>query len=229
MTRVLIVDDNRDLVQTVARALERTGYQVLTAYSGQEALARVREERPEAIVLDVVLPDLDGYEVCRRLRSDPQLATIPVLFLTVKQDIDALLQGFKAGGDDYLRKPFDLRELQVRLEALLRRAAGAQPPGERLQVGNLALDPATREAIVEGRRVRLTPKEFELLRYLVLNAGRIVAVDELLQHVWGYAPKTGDPDLVRAHIHNLRRKIEPSPASPRFIRTIPRYGYLLSA
>lgn len=229
MARVLIVDDNRDLAQTIARALERIGHQVFTAYSGREALTRAREHRPDVIVLDVVLPDLDGYEVCRQLRSDPGLATVPVLFLTVKQDIDAVLQGFKAGGDDYLRKPFDLRELQARLEALLRRVVKDRAPEDRLQVGSLVLDPATREAVVEGRRVRLTPKEFELLRYLALHAGRIVSVDELLQSVWGYPPKTGDPDLVRAHIHNLRRKIEPSPSKPTFIKTIPRYGYLLSA
>lgn len=229
MARVLIADDNRDLVRTIARALERAGYQVFTAYSGQEALVRLQERRPDVLILDVVLPDLDGYEVCRRVRSDPELATIPILFLTVKQDIDAVLQGFKAGGDDYLRKPFDLRELQVRLEALLRRAARVQPPQQRLQVGTLRLDPSTREAIIGDRRVHLTPKEFELLRYLVLHAGHIVSVDELLQSIWGYPPQAGDPDLVRAHIHNLRRKIEPTPSKPTFIKTIPRYGYLLSA
>jgi len=229
MTRVLIADDNRDLVQTIARALERAGYQVFTAHSGQEALAQVHQHRPDVIILDVVLPDLDGFEICRRVRSHPELASIPVLFLTVKQEIDAVLQGFKAGGDDYLRKPFDLRELQVRLEALLRRTTNERGVRERLRIGNLELDPATREAIIEGRHVHLTPKEFELLRYLIRHAGRIVSVDELLQSVWGYPPKAGDPDLVRAHIHNLRRKIEPTPSKPTFIKTIPRYGYLLSA
>ena len=227
MALVLIADDNRELANTVARALERQGHQVVTAHSGHDALAKIRQHQPDVVILDVVLPDLSGFEICRQVRSTPELASIPILFLTVKQDIDDVLQGFRAGGDDYIKKPFDLRELQARLEALLRRTVNGQIKEAPLRVGNLELNPATREVTVEGRVAQLTPTEYELLRYLLQQAGRIVSVDELLQNVWGYPPETGDPDLVRAHIHNLRQKIEPSPSKPTYIRTIPRHGYLI--
>ncbi len=183
--------------------------------------------RPDAVVLDIVMPEMDGFEVCRQARAEPELANTPILFLTVKQQIDDVLKGFHAGADDYLTKPFDLRELAVRIEALLRRANGAKPTVDELQAGPLTLDPTTHKVQVEERTEQLTPREYDLLYYMLRRAGTIVSVDEALQDVWGYEPGAGDPDLVRAHIRNLRLKVEPDPAQPAHIKTVPRRGYII--
>lgn len=227
MALILVVDDNHDLVKTVERALMREGHEVIAASSGAVALSLMQQRRPDVIVLDVVMPDMDGFEVCRQIRAHPELGKTPVLFLTVRQEIEDVLKGFQAGGDDYVTKPFDLRELTARIGALLRRANGQKLAPQALKAGPLTLEATTHQVRVGDRPVQLTPREYELLRYMMEHAGAIVPVERLLQNVWRCAPGAGDPDLVRTHIRNLRLKIEPDPAHPVHIKTVPRRGYLI--
>ncbi|MFQ5813798.1 MAG: response regulator transcription factor [Anaerolineae bacterium] len=234
MTRVLLVDDERDLIWAVQHSLSDEGYEVLTAYDGTEALTVARRHRPDLIILDIVMPRLDGLQVCHRLRRDPKLATVPILFLTVRSAIEDRIKGLDRGGDDYLVKPFDMGELRARIRALLRRrrpalngASQSENRNSLLVVGPLTLDLHTCQVNVNGQTVQLTPTEFDLLRYLMVHPGEIFSSQRLLQQVWGYCPETADPSLVRWHIKNLREKIEPDPAQPVYIRTVPRHGYML--
>lgn len=233
---ILVVDDERHLVWAVQRSLSESGYQVLTAYDGVEALAVARRYPPDFIVLDVIMPYLDGFEVCRRLRRDPVLADVPILFLTARDAIEDRVAGFDQGGDDYLAKPFDLRELKARIDALLRRSRSDSRPEPRtesppstLRMGSLDLDPNTCQVCVgETGAVPLTPTECELLQHLMSHPGEVFSSRQLLQQVWGYPLETADPSLVRWHIKNLRAKIEPDPARPTYIRTLARLGYVYS-
>jgi DNA-binding response OmpR family regulator len=161
------------------------------------------------------------------IRSTPILANTPILFLTIKEQIEDKIAGFEAGGDDYLTKPFNLNELEMRVRALLRRTANASPSG-RLQVGALDIDPHSSEVRVGDVVIDLTSVEFELLYYLVSHAGEVLPTERLLQDVWGYPPGTGNASLVRMHILNLRRKIEPDPSNPLLLRTVPRHGYTIA-
>ncbi len=230
MACIHVVDDEPDVVWAVERGLVRRGHQVVVAHSGLQALELVRRQRPDLIILDILMPGMDGLEVCRRLRTDPTLASVPILFLTAKGEIEDVIRGFEAGGDDYLSKPFDLRELYARVEALLRRSRplpGQERPSK-LVVGDLSLDLRTFTLTVKGRTVQLTPVEFDLLLCLMSHAGEVFSSERLLQEVWGYPAGTGDPATVRWHIKNLRAKIEPDPSNPIYIKTIPRYGYTVS-
>lgn len=236
MARILLVDDEQDLVWAVQRSLSDEGYEVLTAYNGVEALAVARRHRPDVVILDIVMPLLDGLQVCRRLRRDLTLATVPILFLTERSAIEDRITGLDEGGDDYLIKPFDLQELKARVRALLRRRrsapeGGPGPKGQDslLVVGPLTLDLHTCQASVGEKTVQLTPTEFDLLHHLMSHPGEVFSSPHLLQQVWGYPPETADPGLVRWHIKNLRAKIEPDPAHPVYLRTVPRHGYILTA
>lgn len=234
MTCILLADDERDLVWAVEHNLRHDGYQVLAAYDGTEALALARRQRPDLIVLDIVMPGLDGLQVCRKLRQDPILAATPILFLTVRSSIEDRISGLNEGGDDYLVKPFDLGELKARIRALLRRDPSAamkegdtEGAGSLLSVGDLTLNLKTCQIRVAGRIKQLTPTEFELCYYLMTHPGEAFSSKQLLQRVWDYAPQTADPSLVRGHIRNLRAKIEPDPQHPVYIHFIPSHGYLL--
>ncbi len=227
MALILVADDNQDLAKTIERALTREGHEVLTAHNGSTTLSMMQRHQPDAVVLDVVMPDMDGFDVCRQARTLPELAKIPILFLTVKQHIDDVLKGFTAGADDYMTKPFDLRELSARIDALLRRMDGGEPATHEIKAGPLILDPTTHQVHVGDRIEQLTPREYDLLHYMMRRAGTIVSVERMLQDVWGYSPGAGDSDLVRAHIRNLRLKIEPDPSRPIHIKTVPRRGYLI--
>ena len=234
MTCILLADDERDLVWAVEHSLRHDGYQVLAACDGAEALALARRQRPDLIILDVVMPGLDGLQVCRKLRQDPSLAATPILFLTVRSSIEARISGLDEGGDDYLVKPFDLGELKARIRALLRRDHSAatkegdtEGAGSLLSLGSLTLDLKACQIRIAGRIEQLTPTEFELCYYLITHPGEAFSSRQLLQRVWGYAPQTADSSLVRGHIRNLRTKIEPDPENPVYIRAIPRHGYLL--
>ena len=236
MTRILLVDDEQDLVWAVRNSLSDEGYEVLTACDGVEALAVARRHRLDLIILDIVMPRLDGLQVCHRLRRDPTLAAVPILFLTVRSGIEDRVTGLDKGGDDYLVKPFDLRELKARIRALLRRGqsvpgGGPQPEGLDflLVAGHLTLDLHTRQVRVGEKAEQLTPTEFDLLHHLMVHLGEVFSSQQLLRQVWGYPPETADPGLVRWHIKNLRAKIERDPARPVHIRTIPRHGYILTA
>ena len=227
MALILVVDDNRELTKTIERALVQEGHEVLIARTGPSALSMMQRYYPDVVVLDILLPEMDGMEVCRQARVHPELTKTPILFLTTRDGIDDILKGFSVGGDDYLTKPFDLRELTARLQALVRRAQNSKPTARTLNAGPLTLDMATHRIHVEDNTVQLTPREYDLLHYLLRRAGTIVPVNRVLQDVWGYEAGSGDPDLVRAHIRNLRLKIELTPSRPAHIKTIPRHGYLI--
>jgi DNA-binding response OmpR family regulator len=233
MAQILLVDDEQDLVWALRHSLNDEGHKVLTAYDGVEALAVARRHHPDLVILDIVMPHLDGLQVCRGLRRDPTLAAVPILFLTMRSAIEDRIKGLDEGGDDYLVKPFDLGELRARVRALLRRARsdlGGRPEAEgrgpMLVVGSLVLDLHTCQVRTGEKNVQLTPTEFDLLHHLMTHPGEVFSSQQLLQQVWGYPPRTGDPGTVRWHIKNLRDKIEPNQSSPVYIRTVPHYGYV---
>jgi DNA-binding response OmpR family regulator len=214
------------VVEVIERSLRRLGHVVVIARNGQEAIRLLQVQSPDVIVLDIVMPRVNGIEVCRFARSSARLVTVPILFLTIKEHIEDKIAGFEAGGDDYLTKPFNLSELELRVAALLRHNTNAAPSG-RLQVGVVQVDPTNGEAYINGGAVDLTSVEFELLYYMVSHHGQVLPTERLLQDVWGYPPGTGNASLVRMHVLNLRRKIEADPSQPQILRTIPRHGYTL--
>lgn len=229
MASILVVDDNIDVADTIKRSLSNKGHVVNVVYGGAEALEAVKREQPHLIVLDVIMPHMDGIEVCRRIRQDPQVAHIPIIFLTALGRLSDKLEGFDAGADDYLSKPFHFQELEVRVRALLRRSL---PPAEVepdvLVVGDLNLNRRTYEIRVGSKVSLLTPIEFELLHYLMSHAGEVFSSERLLQDVWEYPPRTGDPALVRMHVKNIRDKIEREPSRSQYLRTVSRHGYMIA-
>ncbi|MCS6882501.1 MAG: response regulator transcription factor [Oscillochloridaceae bacterium] len=230
MRQILIVDDEADLVWAVGQALRQEGYTLRVAYDGNEALELCRYIMPDLIILDVSMPHMDGLTLCRALRRDPGLADVPVLFLTGRDMIEDRLRGFEVGGDDYLVKPFDLRELKARVHALLRRTARSAPNLAEtgvLRVGALSLNLQTRTVQIDDEVRQLTPAEFELLNFLMRHPDEVYSSEQLLRHVWGYAPDAAEPGLVRWHVMNLRNKIERDPARPAYLCTVPRHGYIL--
>jgi len=202
---------------------------VSVASNGQAALDLIARQRPDLVILDIIMPGMDGLEVCRRIRADPFLAKLPILFLTAKGRPSDVAQGLNLGGDDFLIKPFAAVELPARVHALLRRAPGGplDPEADYLVVGHLRLHSTRSEVQVVERLVQLRPVEHRLLHYLMMQAGQPVSTEQLLEDVWGYPPGTGDPQLVRVHIANLRAKIEPQPDAPRYIRNVRGRGYLI--
>jgi len=228
MTCILLVDDERDLVWTMQHSLLDEGYQVLTAHEGAEALALAQLRHPDLIILDIVMPRINGLQVCRELRRDPTLGAIPILFVTALSSLGDRISGLDEGGDDYLVKPFDLGELKARMRALLRRARSAaiEERGS-ISVGDLALDLKTYQIHMGGRTEQLTPIEFDMLHCLMGHPGEVVSSRQLLQLVWGYPPLAADTSLVRWHVKNLRAKIELDPDHPVYLRFIPRRGYIL--
>jgi DNA-binding response OmpR family regulator len=227
---ILVVDDEEDVAETIQRSLRRVGHEVLVTHRGADALQVARQRCPDLIILDIMMPGMNGIEVCRHMRANPQLAPIPILFLTARGEIADKIEGFEAGADDYLVKPFDLRELELRVKALLRRTqqSDEEKATERIEVGDLVLNCRTFEISTPERTVLLTPVEFELLEFLMTNAGKVFSADQLLQQVWGYPPGTGMPDLVRVHIKNIRDKIEPVPTVPHYLTNVLRRGYKIS-
>ena len=231
MAHILIVDDDAPVQRAIKRVLESVGYRVSAASDGQEALDMIARERPDLLVLDIIMPRMDGLEVCRRVRADPFVAKLPILFLTAKGRPADIAQGLDAGGDDFLTKPFDVVELPARCRALLRRAPGGvlDSSSDYLVVGNLKLHSTRAEVQIGEGMVQLTTVEHQLLHYLMMHAGQPIAAEQLLQDVWQYPPGTGDPILVRVHIGNLRAKIEPQPETPQYIRNVRGRGYVLSS
>jgi DNA-binding response OmpR family regulator len=229
MARIMVVDDNVPLALMLESGLRQEGHQVRLAHSGPLAIELARVERPDLIVLDVMLPGMTGLEVCRQLRASPSFSDIPIIFLTARNMLEDKIKGFDAGADDYLPKPFEFGELAVRVRALLRRVSFAPSENQPryLEVGALKLDRERYEVEVSGRTVLLTPVEFDLLQYFMLHPGATLAPGDLLRGVWGYPPGIGNPALVRKHIEKLRGKLEPSPGTPLYIRTISRRGYVL--
>lgn len=220
--RLLVVDDEDSLVDLVTSALRFAGYRVQSEQSGFDALRAVKTEPPDLVVLDVNLPDIDGFEVCRRLRRDGY--EMPVIFLTARDGIDDLRTGFRQGGDDYLKKPFSLEELALRVEALLRRAMGDQSPPRRFASGDIVLDEDAHQVLVNDLEVALSPTEFRLLRYLILNRDRVLSKDQILDYVWQY-DFGGNAGIVETYIGYLRRKLGESTGAR--IQTVRGVGYVL--
>jgi DNA-binding response OmpR family regulator len=225
---VLVVDDDPDVLGTLTRALTRDGYQVSCVASGYEALEQLKQRTPDLIILDVVMPGLTGIEVCKRIRSNDAYNQVPVLFLSAHGQTTDIIDGLDAGGDDYVVKPFELSELRARVRALLRRLDKEVPArsNSHLEVGPVQLDSDTYRVTVNDNVVQLTSTEHRLLRYMMERPNQALAPSHLLEAVWGYPPNTGDPDLVRAHIRNLRAKIESK--NMKFIKTIHGVGYMIS-
>lgn len=229
MSTILLVEDEPSLLATIAYTLRREGYRVLDVADGEAALVAAEEE-PDLVVLDVMLPKLDGFEVCRRLR---QQSAVPILMLTAKtEEVDRVV-GLEIGADDYLTKPFGMRELLARVKALLRRRdllaaeiarreATANP--DRLVSGDLEIDLPAHRITKAGARLSLTPKEFDLLVFLVRHRGHVFSSERLLEHVWGY-DYAADPRTVPVHVRGLREKLEDNPSQPRYIETVRGVGY----
>jgi len=231
LARILMVDDEQDLVWAVRYTLIAEGYDVLTASNGVEAITIAQSAQPDLIILDIMMPHIDGIQVCHILRRDQQLAAVPILFLSKQCSIHDRIMGLDDGADDYLGKPFDFGELKARLRALLRRAGHPTVIHEGmasiLSYADLRLDLRTHQVTTKKTMVLLTPAEFDLLRHFLTHQGEIFSSQQLLQQVWGHDPDSCEYGLVRWHIMNLRAKIEPDSAVPIYVRTIPRHGYIM--
>jgi DNA-binding response OmpR family regulator len=222
--KALVIDDDRTLADLIAFTLRREGYEVSQAFDGETALQQWRSQRPDIIVLDLNLPTVDGFTICRRIRAEDDT---PIIMLTVRNDEDDIVHGLELGADDYLLKPFSPRQLVARMQAVLRRTGKSSAPAT-FQVGELILDRSRRELRIEkGNVIYLTPLENRLLHYLMSNAGHILTIEAIIGQVWG--AEGGDRDMLRQLIRRLRSKIEPEPSNPTYIETVPGHGYGLIA
>jgi two-component system response regulator MtrA len=220
---ILVVDDEPTLRETLAEALAADGFRVVTAADGREALLRFREHRPDLIVLDLMLPELSGVEVCRIVRQE---SGVPILMLTAKSsEIDKVI-GLELGADDYVTKPFSLRELSARIRALLRRIEQPAVDGPAtIAIGDLVVDLAGHRLLRDGAPVAMKPKVFDLLAFLLRHPGQVFSREQLLEHVWGY-DYAGETRTVDVHVHWLRTAIEPEPATPAYVQTVRGVGYV---
>jgi len=222
--RVLVVDDEPNLAEVVTMALRFQGFEVQTAASGRDALAAVHRFRPHLMVLDVMLPDMEGFEVAARLGA--QRAGVPIIFLTARDATEDKVRGLSGGGDDYMTKPFSLEELVARIRTILRRTGQAAPESGRLSFEDLELDEESREVTRAGALIELTATEYRLLRYLMLNPRRVMTRAQLLDHVWNY-DFGGDGRILETYISYLRKKLDAH--GPSLIRTVRGVGYGLQA
>ena len=229
-TKILVADDELKLLRLVTRNLELEGYETLAATDGQEALELIETHDPDLLLLDVMMPKLDGFSVTQRVR---EFSAVPIIIMTARGDDQDKIRGLDLGGDDYLTKPFNVDELLARVRAVLRRSqlsAHTQGPGlsSAATVGDLRVDFAQHQAWLRDEDINLTPVEYRLLAYLAQNAGRVLTQDQLLEYVWG-PDYVGETHMLQVNINRVRRKIEPDPAHPRYILTKVGIGYLLSA
>ncbi len=229
--KILIVDDERLLVEAIAYNLQKAGFETVTAFDGESALAQAKTHAPQLIILDLMLPKISGWEVCRALRQDPTFRHgVPILMLTARGEEADKVVGLEMGADDYMVKPFGMRELVARVRALLRRATSetSADSDNSLHVGNVSLDVARHEVSINkngaAQEVELSPKEFELLRVLLTNSGKAVPRESLLERVWG-DDFYGDERTLDVHIRWLREKIELNPSQPQHILTVRGIGY----
>ena len=223
---ILLVDDEDSVQKLLTYPLERDGFRVVSARDGEEALARFAEQTVDLVVLDIMLPKLDGLEVCKRLRAE---SSVPIIMLTARDDEFDTVLGLELGADDYITKPFSIREFRSRVRALLRRAGASRrdlSPVETLSSGNLTLDPDRREVRIDGRGLDLTYVEFELLRALVAQPGKVFSRRALLQAIWGDSSYR-EPRTIDVHVRHLREKVEQDPSEPELILTVRGAGYRL--
>ena len=222
--KVLVVDDEKLIVKGIRFSLEQDGMEVTCAYDGEEALHLAQENKFDMILLDIMLPKMDGFEVCRAIR---EFSNMPIVMLTAKgDDMDKIL-GLEYGADDYITKPFNILEVKARIKAIMRRTAASEPKEENSKViesGDLKLDCESRRLFVQGREINLTAKEFDLLELLVMNPNKVYSRENLLNLVWGYE-YPGDVRTVDVHVRRLREKIEPNPSEPKYVHTKWGVGY----
>jgi DNA-binding response OmpR family regulator len=221
--RLLIVEDDEDIAHLLAHSVRRAGFEAAVMLSGAGVLPRVRESPPDLLLLDVMLPGIDGRDICRALRADPQLQAIPVILITARAEEAERVDGLELGADDYITKPFSPREVVARVRAVLRRAAAAPPSAASLAFGDVRVDLERHIVTERDREVRLTAKEFLLLRYFLEHRGRVLSRDLLLSDVWGYR-YTGGTRTVDVHVRRLREKL---PILADAIVTVPQFGYKL--
>ncbi len=223
MKKILLIEDDATLVETITYNLKREGYQVASERDGKRGLSAAQTESPDLLILDLMLPEMDGLEVCRQLR---RTSNVPILMLTARDSETDRVVGLEIGADDYVTKPFSMRELVARVKAILRRseitAKVSQPP----RLGDFALDEARHEILKRGVPLALTPLEFQLLSFLLRNNGMTFSRDDLLEKVWGY-DYAGDTRTVDVHMRGLREKIEDEPSQPRYLLTVRGVGYRL--
>lgn len=222
--KVLVVDDEKLIVKGIRFSLEQDGMEVTCAYDGEEALRLAQENKFDMILLDIMLPKMDGFEVCQAIR---EFSNMPIVMLTAKgDDMDKIL-GLEYGADDYITKPFNILEVKARIKAIMRRTAASEPKEENSKViesGDLKLDCESRRLFVQGREINLTAKEFDLLELLVMNPNKVYSRENLLNLVWGYK-YPGDVRTVDVHVRRLREKIEPNPSEPKYVHTKWGVGY----
>ncbi|GAB6169979.1 response regulator transcription factor [Clostridium carnis] len=221
--KILVVDDEEHIVELISYNLESSGYNVIKANNGVNAFQLAREEKPNLILLDLMLPGMDGFDVCKAVRGDSDIKNTPVIMLTAKgEELDKIL-GLELGADDYITKPFSIRELLARIKAVLRRGS-VEEDNEVFKNNNLVVNFDRREVFIENKKIDLTLKEFELLEILIKNKGKILTRDTLLDKIWGYE-YVGETRTVDVHIRYLRKKIEIDDKNPKFIETIRGVGY----
>ena len=225
--RVLVVDDEEHITELVSMGLGYNGFDVERASTGRAALDAIEKRKPDLIVLDVMLPDLDGFELTRRVRQSEGAGTrVPIIFLTAKDTTADKIQGLRLGSDDYVTKPFSIEELIERVKAVLRRASGAGPGEHKLSFADLELDEDTREVWRDGRLIELTPTEYKLLHYLLANARRVLTRDQILEHVWDYT-FAGNASVLETYISYLRHKVDVDADAAPLIHTVRGVGYTL--
>jgi two-component system alkaline phosphatase synthesis response regulator PhoP len=222
---IAIVEDEPNIVELVKYNLDREGYHTVSAKTGKEGLELVRQELPDLVLLDLMLPEIDGISVCKLLRADPQTKFIPIIILTAKSEEADRVLGLEIGADDYVTKPFSPRELVARIRAVLRRSGYIdESEPEVIEIGNIRMDLRKHLVKVKDQEVELTPKEFDFLKLLLLNPGRAFTREFLLEHLWGYE-YFGDTRTVDVHVRRLRQKIELDPAEPANLETVRGIGY----
>jgi two-component system, OmpR family, alkaline phosphatase synthesis response regulator PhoP len=221
--KILAVDDEEHIQELIKFNLENSGYKVICCGNGMEALKIAKSEKPDLVLLDVMLPGIDGYDVCKEIRKDNNISNIPIIMITAKsEELDKIL-GLELGADDYITKPFSVRELLARVKAVLRRTT-IQPMDKSYRFDNIIVDFEKHDVTKDGKRIELTLKEFEVLEILIKNKGRVITRDFLLDKVWGYE-YFGETRTVDVHIRHLRQKIEEDDKNPRYIETIRGVGY----
>ncbi|MDR0615461.1 MAG: response regulator transcription factor [Synergistaceae bacterium] len=225
-SRILIVEDEESLARMIAEALSRQGYECGLAFDGDAALNAVSELSPDLVILDVMLPRLDGFEVARRIKSGRESRAIPIIMLTARDAEEDVLAGFEAGASDYVRKPFSIAELSARVRSVLNRSGVPAENGKSFEAGGLTIDARREEAYKDGRLLDLSATEYRLLEALAVRAGHIVTRGELLRRVWGM--QAGDTRTLDVHVFRLRRKIEDDPDAPKLLHTVHGRGYRLA-